>query len=94
MKSKNSTHEIKELLKINHNWEDLKVGDSVTLLASAYGEADEFFSPGLSYKIIELKGNPEAPNENEIVIVAKNKHAYGLPYSQFNVKIKSAGSEG
>lgn len=93
MKSKNSTHEIKELLKINHNWEDLKVGDSVTLLASAYGEADEFFSPGTSYKIVELRGSPLAPNENEIVIVAKNKKAYGLPYSQFNVQVKTEGSE-
>jgi hypothetical protein len=68
MKSRNPTHDIKELLKISHNWEDLVVGDSITLLASAYGEADEFFTPGQLYEIVALVTVADAPNENAVAV--------------------------
>ena len=91
-KKLNPTHEVKELLKLNHKWEDLQVGDLVTLLPSAYGEADEHFTPGNSYKIYNLTSIADAPNENQIAIKARDGQIYGLPYSHFNVQVQNSAN--
>jgi hypothetical protein len=92
MKSKpsNPTHDLKELLHMTHKWDDLNVGDFLTLLPSAYGEADDFFTPGQTYKILGMKSHPDSPNENQIAIKARDGRSYYLPYSHFNVEVKDS----
>jgi hypothetical protein len=87
-KVKSSSDQIKEILNLPrlHLWDELQEGDLVELLLSAYGEADDHFTPGRKYRIVAKQFNRQDPDSSEIAIRGKKGDVYSLPYTHFNIE--------